>query len=116
VSAAVEATTVQTLYSRARPVDTAVSGDGKMFFVLTDKESVEVYDARGVLQGIVGLEGGADTIEASAAGDIIYLTDTSSRETRFVAVDLIKKIDTAGSPFKGPADAPVVVAVFSDFQ
>jgi len=33
-----------------------------------------------------------------------------------VAIDFIVNFNIAGSPFLGPADAKVVVAVFSDFQ
>jgi len=114
--ATVETTPLMTLYSKAVPVDTAISGDGKVFFVLTDKHTVEVYDAQGVLQGTIDAGAGADTIRASASGDRIFLTNAAGKETKVLAVEFVKQIDITGSPFKGPADAPVVIAVFSDFQ
>jgi hypothetical protein len=33
-----------------------------------------------------------------------------------IALDFIRKINATGSPSKGRTDAPVTVAVFSDFQ
>ena len=32
------------------------------------------------------------------------------------ATKKFREIKVAGSPFRGPSDAPVVIAVFSDFQ
>ncbi len=116
VRAEVDVSPLRTLYSKAAPVDTAISGDGKVFFVLTAKHSLEVYDQQGTLQGTVAVDPGVDRVRSSAAGDMVYLTDSKKKETHVLAVEMIKKIDTKGSPFRGPADAPVVIAVFSDFQ
>jgi len=32
------------------------------------------------------------------------------------AVEFVAEIDASGSPARGPADAPVVIAVYNDFQ
>ena len=34
----------------------------------------------------------------------------------WIALDIIENISIQGSPFKGPQDAPVVIAEFSDFE
>jgi len=50
---------------------------------------------------------------ASPDGKFIFvLTNTG----QIIALDFFVEIDTADSPTKGPRNAPVVLAVFSDFQ
>lgn len=114
--AAVETNTVMSLKSSAAPVATAVSADGRWFFVLTAKGQVEIYDGSGVLKDTIKLEAPADHLAVSATGEQLYLTDKASAATTVLAVSFVQEIDTAGAPSKGPEKAPVVVALFSDFQ
>jgi len=39
-----------------------------------------------------------------------------NKTVEIILLDFISSIDTAGSPFAGPAAAPVIVTVFSDFE
>lgn len=114
--AAVETNTIRALKSSGSPADTAVSADGHFFFVLTSQGQVEVYEMNGTLKDTIKIDGPADQIASSPAGDQLFLSDKASGEIRLVAVNFIHNIDTTGSPFKGPEKAPVVVTVFSDFQ
>ena len=114
--AAVESTTMRSFKSAGSPVDTAVSADGRSFFVLTSQGQVEIYETTGTLKGTIKIDGPADQIAASPTGDQLFLSDKASGAVKMVAVSFIQDIDTAGSPFKGPEKAPVTVTVFSDFQ
>ena len=114
--AAVETTTVLSLKSAASPVDTAASADGRWFFILTDKGQVEIYEANGTLKETIKLEAPADRIAVSPTGEQLYLTDKASAATTVVALSFVQEINTTGAPFKGPEKAPVVLALFSDFQ
>lgn len=116
IQAAVESNTTLTLKSSGKPLDTAVSADGHWFFVLTDQGKVEIYETTGTLKETIKIDGPADRISSSPTGDQLFLSDKETKAIRLVAVDFIQNIDTTGSPFKGPEKAPVVVAVFSDFQ
>ncbi len=98
------------------PVDTAASADGKYLFVLTNKGEVNIYTADGKLKDSVKIDSSADIISASPDGSTIYLTDREKHTTQVVSIDFVYDFDLSNSPIKGKKDAPVAVAIFSDFQ
>ena len=49
-------------------------------------------------------------------GETLILRSGKNKTVELVTLDFIQKINITGSPFKGPQDAPVVIAVFDDFQ
>jgi len=118
--AVVETKKLLTIKSSGSPVDTAVSSDGRWFFVLTSQGQVEIHDATGAskvsLKDTIKLDGPADRIASSPNGEQLFLTDQASGSINVIAVSFVQEIDTTGAPFKGPEKAPVVVSVFSDFQ
>ena len=114
--AGVEAEDVKNIQSSGSPIDTALSGDGQLLFVLTNQGKVEIYTKHGQFIDAIELKAPADRITSSAEGEMIYLSDSASGQIKMVAVDFIQKIDIVGSPYKGVAEAPVAVAIFSDFQ
>jgi hypothetical protein len=56
------------------------------------------------------------SVEASPNGETLLLADNENSTVKVVALDYIVDINIAGSPFKGPPDAPIVIAEFSCFQ
>ncbi|NQT69581.1 MAG: hypothetical protein HQ552_08370 [Desulfobacteraceae bacterium] len=98
------------------PVDVAVSADGKEIFVLTETGEVLIYAPDGKLQDKIGVGKHIDQIEIGPQEDMLLLKSRSNQTIDILVIDFIQKIDTSNSPFKGPADAPVVIAIFSDFQ
>lgn len=116
VPAAVETNAVTTLKPSAKPVATTVSADGRWLFVLTGKGTVDIFEAAGTLKDTIKIEGQADGIASSPTGDRLFLSNKSAGTISVVAVSFVQNIETAGAPFKGPENAPVAVAVFSDFQ
>jgi DNA-binding beta-propeller fold protein YncE len=115
-SAAVEWSRQQLLKTDGAPVDIAVSADGKFTFVLTDTGQVLIYSAQGQAEGTLDVGNSINGIESSPTGDRLFLLDRNSNSVQVVAVEFIQNINASGAPFKGPADAPVVIALFSDFQ
>ena len=99
-----------------KPVDFVQSVDGKMLFVLTENNRVLIYEPNGTLKGSIPVDKGVTAIDTDARGENIYLIDSEKNTFTSLSVDFIVDIDTAGSPFKGAADAPVTIAVFSDFE
>lgn len=99
-----------------KPKDFAYSLDGRYAFVLTENNQVLIYDQKGDLQGRIPVDAGVSDIAIAPLGQFLYLLDIDKRFLSALAVDFIVDIDTAGSPFKGAADASVAIAVFSDFE
>jgi DNA-binding beta-propeller fold protein YncE len=114
--ATVEWQSIQTIEIGKRLVDVAVTPDGRRTFVLTADGNVLIYSAAGKLEDMLQVGAGFDGISCSADGDRVYLSNRAAGKLQIVEVDFIREINTAGSPFLGPPDAPVTVVVFSDFQ
>lgn len=106
----------QTLQLDETPIDVALSADGRRFFVLTEKGHVFIYSSRAQVEAEIDVGKHVDQIKSGPRGDTLILTSGRKKTVQVVTLDFIQKINTSGSPFKGPADAPVVVAVFDDFQ
>jgi protein-disulfide isomerase len=105
-----------TLQLESPPVDVAVSANGRWVFVLTDKGEVVIYSADGELKDRIAVGNHMDGIEAGPKEDILFLTSREKKTVQQIALHLAYDINVSDSPFKGPAEAPVVIAVFNDFQ
>jgi len=99
-----------------KPVDLVQSVDGKMLFVLTENSRVLIYEPNGKLKGAIPVDKGVTAIDTDARGENILLIDSEKNTFTSLSVDFIVSVDTAGSPFMGKADAPVTIAVFTDFE
>jgi hypothetical protein len=113
-SAGVEWDVVKTLKLEKRPLDVAVSADGRWLYVLTDEGSIHIYSPDGTLKDKIEVGNRVDGIDVGPREDILILT--SKKDKTVQVITLLEEISISGSPFKGPANAPVVMAVFSDFQ
>lgn len=115
-SASVEWQVQKELNIGETPIDLAISSDGKRTFVLTKKGDIQIYSANGSLIEKISVGRSFDGIDVSPKGDKLYLSSGKDKSVQIVSLDFIMEINSVGSPYKGPADARVVVAVFSDFQ
>ena len=107
---------LDTLQLNANPLDVAVSVDGKTVFVLTQKGSIQIYQVNGRLTDKIEVGEQIDQIQLSPNGEQLFATSRQSKTVKVIALDFIKQIETRGSPYKGPENAPVVIADFSDFE
>ena len=112
--AEVEQRLVRSLPLPGAALDVAVTADGQRTFVLLTGGTVQVLNGAGTPLGQLTVPAGATGISPAPDGSLLYVTAGS--ELQVVGVDLVHDIDLAGSPFRGPADAPVAVTVFTDFQ
>jgi DNA-binding beta-propeller fold protein YncE len=108
--------TVRTFPLGGKPIDIAHSLDGKYAFVLTESNSVMVYDTAGSLQGRIPVDPGVNSITIDPMGQFLHLGDSENKTFSTIAIDYVLTINTIGAPTKGMLDAPITVAVFSDFQ
>jgi len=100
----------------AKPVDLVYSLDGKRVFILTDQQSVLVYDNQGNLAGTIPVDKGVSAIDIAPRGEKLFLINQETKSFSDLAIDFIVDINTAGSPFLGLAQAPVTIALFTDFE
>lgn len=98
------------------PVDLVHSLDGKLVFVLDDQHRVLIYDNNGKLQGRLPVSEGVTAIDIAPQGEALYLIDSQTKSFTSVSMNYMHDIDITGSPFKGNVNAPVTIAVFTDFE
>ena len=115
-SAEVEGDIQGTLKLTEVPVDVAVSLNGKWLFVLTRSGSIQVYTPDGRLEGQVSVDSRVDGVRVGPREDLLLLYSSQDKTVQILALDFIRPINVSGSPYKGTDDAPVVIAVFSDFE
>ena len=106
----------KTLKLESPPVDLAASLNGKYIYVLTDQGSILIYSVEGKLEDKISVGRQVDGIRVGPWEDVILLASKKNKQVQILLLEFIKDIDLSNSPFKGPADAPVQIAVFSDFQ
>jgi DNA-binding beta-propeller fold protein YncE len=112
----VEMNVYKNLQLEETPIDVAISPDGRRIFVLTDRGEVVVYSSAAKIEAKIDVGQHVDQIKLGPRGDTLILKSGKNKTVQIVSIDFIQKINTSGSPFKGPEDAPVVIAVFDDFQ
>jgi hypothetical protein len=100
----------------AKPVDMTVSADGKYTFILAEGGKILIYDSAGALKDTLKVSDSVVSIGTSPKGDYLLLADSKANTLEVLTISFVVDIDISGLPFKGPADAQVVVAVFSDYQ
>jgi len=98
------------------PLDVASSENGNLIFILSLNELI-IYSAEN--DQIIkrsALDNPYDKISYSEKNKTLILTSRSSKLLKIIHVEQVYDISLSGLPFKGPADAPVILAVFDDYQ
>lgn len=115
-NALVEWDVKKTLQLDKPPVDLAVSLNGRWVFVLTEQGNILIYSGDGKLRDKIPVGNHVDGIKVGPEEDILLLYSKKKKTVQILVLDFIQDINVSNSPFKGPADAPVEIAVFADFQ
>ena len=98
------------------PLDNAVSADGQLLFMLSAGE-IAVYSlTQNKTINTIPIDPDYDRISVSPRGNSLIVTSSAGKSMKIIDLEFIFQIDTSGLPLKGPADAPVTIAVFSDYQ
>jgi hypothetical protein len=114
--AEVEKGASRTIKLEAKPIDMTTTADGKYTFVLAEGGKVLIIDSSGQVKDTLKVSESAMSIGTSPDGTFLLLADSAANTLEIVQISFVVDIDVTGLPFKGPADAPVVIAVFSDYQ
>jgi len=114
--AEVRSNVLRTIEVSNTPIDIEVSLNGQRIYVLNDQGALLIYDMNGELLESMKVGREVTQLKVSARDDLLYLLNPKAKTVQVLDLTFIYKINTKGSPIKGPADAPVTIAVFSDFQ
>jgi thiol-disulfide isomerase/thioredoxin len=101
-----------------KPIDTALTADGKKAYVLTKKNILIYGVGEGRIIDTIPLEKKYNSISVAPKGDVLLLTRGSMFEKTISKITISQTFDIpiGTSPIIGPADARVTLVVFSDFQ
>ena len=100
-----------------KPIDMALSADGKTAYILT-KKNILIYNVQGgTITDTIPLDKKYNSIAASQ-GNVLLLTSGRMFNKSISSISFTTTLDlTVGtSPVLGPADAPVTLTVFTDYQ
>ena len=106
---------------RALPIEgqalaTAASADGQWLYVLTPGE-VLIYalgDYR--IESRIPIDAAIDQLIYSPTTNSLILSGKTSKVIRVIQLEQVHAFTYEGLAFKGPENAPVTIAVFSDYQ
>ena len=116
VHAEVEYNVLKTYKLEDQPVDMVFSATRNEIYVLNQKGELLIYAANGHLTEKINVYKVYDRLQLVEGSDILFLSSRKDKSIQVIQLDFVQKIDTLGSPFKGIENAPVVIAVFSEFQ
>ncbi|MEN8781384.1 MAG: hypothetical protein ABF292_09735 [Desulfobacterales bacterium] len=114
--AALDLTVIQTFNLKDPPLDVAFSTSRNKVFILTEEGQIQVYEPNGTLDETMDVGKGFDRFWHIQGSDVLVLSSREKKTVQIIELNFVEQIDTSGSPFRGPENAPVVVAVFSDFE
>jgi len=112
----VEWKVVQSWPTVSKTLDMVHTLDGKYVYILNDKQQVQIFNRQGQLQGSIPVLKGVSAIDIAPVGEMLYLVDNEKNTFSSVSVSFVVDVSTVDAPFAGPADAPVTIAVFTDFE
>ena len=116
VSAELEWTVRKQVPLTSAPLDNAVSADGQSLYILSAGEILVYSLSRNKTINTIPIEGEYDRISVSPKGNSLIVTSSAAKSLKIIDLEFIQNIDISGLPLKGPADAPITIAVFSDYQ
>ena len=107
---------LKTLKLNAIPLDADFASNHNYIYVLTDQGMILVFDPSGrqVDQMKVGKQ--FDQMRVVPGSDVVFLTSRKNKVVQIIQLGFVQQVNTSDSPFKGAENAPVVIAVFSEFQ
>jgi len=98
------------------PLDIAQSVSDGRLFVLLEGGTVQILSADGQIQERFQADPDVTTLEVSPDGKRLYLGNAKRNELQFIDLSIAYNLPVNNSATKGPADAPVTIMLFDDFQ
>jgi hypothetical protein len=104
------------LADSASVIAMAVAWDALRVYLLTSSGEVMVVSQSGDIEDRIDIGADATGIEATSVPGVLLTKRKSSGDVELISLEQTYPIDLSNAPSKGPEAAPVVIAVFSDFQ
>jgi len=101
---------------KAPPVDICASADGKWLYILSAGEIVVYSFADEKIVNRIAVDTAFDRMIYVKEKNALIVTSRSGNQVRIIQLEEVHTFSYSGLPYQGPKDAPVVVAVFSDYQ
>ena len=98
------------------PIDMAASENGRYIYVLTDAGKIAVFEAGGKYVDTADVGTHIQGIAQGPSEDSLFVFSQNQKSVQIISMEFIHEFDLAGSPSMGPADAPVVLVEFSEFE
>lgn len=108
--------TRKTIKTDNAPLAVHVTADGKRTFILTDGGKLEIYDDEAKMIDTIKVDPAMNLLSADGTGDRVFLGNSKDNSVHEILVEYVANLTYDGSPYLGKKDAPVVLAVFSDFE
>ena len=105
-----------TIKTKQTPLDIQISADGKKTFILTEGGKLEIYGSNATIIDTIEVDPAINSISVDGSGSRVLMNNPKTNSVERITVEYIASFNNQGSPFMGNANAPIVLAVFSDFQ
>ena len=115
-NATLEWTLIEQIDLDESPLDIAATFDGQLLFVLIPGEVLIYSTKEKKVTNRIPVDVDFDRLTHTIKDNTLVLTGTTAKTVKIIQLETIQKIDISGLPFKGPENAPVTIAVFSDYQ
>jgi hypothetical protein len=98
------------------PIDISSSSDGQWIYMLTPGEIAiySVFDDTVVNR--IPIDKTFDKISYAVQSNSLVVSSSTAKTMRLIQLEVIQKFASDGLAFKGLENAPVLIAVFSDYQ
>ena len=98
------------------PLDVASTPDGELIFILMPAK-VAIYK-KGSLKPLnqIPIDPGYNRMAYAADSRMLVLTNRATQDFKSIRVSRVFEISVDGSPYMGPENAPVTIAVFDDYE
>lgn len=114
--AAFEWKETRALQIESQALATATSADGQWLYVLTPGEVLIYALGENRIETRIPVDRAFDTLTFSPTTNSLILSGKTAKMIRVVQLDQVHVFSYDGLAFLGPENAPVTIAVFSDYQ
>ncbi len=100
----------------AAPLDSALSDDGTLMFMLTSGNVLVYSINEKKVVNRIPVDKSFDRLAFAPKQNRLIVTSSSKKTMKIIDLEFLQKIDITGLPYKGQKNAPVTIAVFNDYQ